>query len=369
MPTAMELNHINRQVPSWVPRPALRYLAHTETGTPIRALAREAGCHASTVLRQIRNFETRREDPLVDDALRRLGRQVLQPNDAGSPFKEAPMTAIQSNFDAAETLSETRLKQEGRRALRRLCESGAVLVVAPAMDKAVIVREEDGKDPTRIGIVEKQVAEAMALKGWICCDRPGRILRYSITGPGREALSHLLADTESADMCGFSEAQAGFDGQMTARELAGSSASRRKRYSATETPLTNLARRKDKDGQPFLPDDLVRSGERLREDFELAQMGPRITQNWDGFLTGGVAAGAAGDGHMSARQRVTGALRDLGPGLGDAALRCCCYLEGLEQIEKSMGWSARSGKIVLRIALQRLKRHYETLGESGDMIG
>ncbi len=66
---------------------------------------------------------------------------------------------------------------------------------------------------------------------------------------------------------------------------------------------------------------------------------------------------------------MTGALRELGPGLGDVALRCCCYLEGLERAEKRMGWSARSGKIVLRIALQRLKRHYEELGDAGGLIG
>jgi hypothetical protein len=67
---------------------------------------------------------------------------------------------------------------------------------------------------------------------------------------------------------------------------------------------------------------------------------------------------------------VAQALSDLGPGLSDVALRCCCFLEGLEMAEKRMGWSARSGKIVLRIALQRLKRYYgETQGGAGPMIG
>ena len=52
-------------------------------------------------------------------------------------------------------------------------------------------------------------------------------------------------------------------------------------------------------------------------------------------------------------------------------MRCCCCLEGLEAAEKRLGWSARSGKIVLRIALMRLHQHYErTLGSAaGGMIG
>ena len=71
-----------------------------------------------------------------------------------------------------------------------------------------------------------------------------------------------------------------------------------------------------------------------------------------------------------ARKRVADAMADLGPGLSDVVLRCCCYLEGLETTEKRLGWSARSGKIVLRIALMRLKRHYdETVGPGGPMIG
>ncbi|MEM1352764.1 MAG: DUF6456 domain-containing protein, partial [Pseudomonadota bacterium] len=149
----------------------------------------------------------------------------------------------------------------------------------------------------------------------------------------------------------------------------------RTRYSLAESPLTTLARRKDRDGTPFLSNSLVTAGERLREDFELAQMGPNVTQNWERFLNGAggntyVADSSANDAPSLARQRVADALHELGPGLSDVALRCCCYLEGLETAEKKLGWSARSGKIVLRIALTRLKRHYdETVGPGGPLIG
>ena len=61
-------------IPEWVPPDAYHYLSHVELGKPIRALARSAECHASTILRQIRRIETRRDDPLVDDALETLGR-------------------------------------------------------------------------------------------------------------------------------------------------------------------------------------------------------------------------------------------------------------------------------------------------------
>lgn len=61
------------RLPRWVPQGARRYLAHTEEGLSIRELARDAGCHASTVLRQVQKIETRRDDPLVDEALSQLG--------------------------------------------------------------------------------------------------------------------------------------------------------------------------------------------------------------------------------------------------------------------------------------------------------
>ena len=82
-----------KSLPTWVPKPAQVYLAHTEAGMPIRALARMVGCHASTILRQIRKVETRRDDPLVDAALRRLGARHFDTPTAGLHAESAAGSA------------------------------------------------------------------------------------------------------------------------------------------------------------------------------------------------------------------------------------------------------------------------------------
>lgn len=358
-----------RRLPGWVPQAARVYLAHTENGRAIRELAREAGCHASTVLRQVRRIETRRDDPLVDAALRRLTAQPY-----AEPRKEAK--AMTSMSPTPAPLDEATLTREALRVLRRLCESGAVLAVAAEMDKSVVVRDTGDGGNARTAVVDSAVAQAMALKDWIACDNPGRISRYRITAAGRAALSQLMAEQENR-LRGFAEAQAGFDtgrdAQAALEIIDRDPRARKGRYMLAESPLTALSRRRDKDGDPFLTEPLVAAGERLREDFELAQVGGGSVHDWDQFLAGGMPQSPAArpaKGAQAARDRLEAALRDLGPGLGDVALRCCCYLEGLETTEKRLGWSARSGKIVLRIALQRLRQHYDSTGRSGsDLIG
>ncbi|MFW2586813.1 DUF6456 domain-containing protein [Sagittula sp. SSi028] len=269
---------------------------------------------------------------------------------------------------------EATFAREARRVLRRLCEQGAVLAVAAEMEKAVVVRDSDSGGSARTAVIDVSIAQAMALKGWITCEKPARISKYRITPVGRAALSKLMADQENK-VRGFAEAQAGFDtgraAEAALEEVERDPRQRKSRYMLAESPLTVLGRRRDKDGQPFLSDELIAAGERLREDFELAQIGPRVTQNWDQFLTNGVLGikTPTEGGQTAAHERLQSALTDLGAGLGDVALRCCCYLEGLETAERQLGWSARSGKIVLRIALQRLRRHYEERGRSGgDLI-
>lgn len=369
------------ELPGWVPRGAQNYLAHTEAGVSIRAIARRSGQHASTVLRQIRKVETQRDDPLIDAALRKLSETLLRPpkkktsSKARANAKECEMSV---QCDLKTESHQEDVDRETIRILRRLCERGAVLAVATDMEKAIVVREDACGASQRTAVVDRDVAETMALKDWISAKQAGRVTRYRITQQGRAALEDALASGDGAD--GFAEDHEAFGARaanLGEKQLDDPETGQRRayRYNLSESPLTALARRRDKMGQPFLSDALVTAGERLREDFELAQMGPNVAQNWDRFLTGGgrgsfSADSGVGHGPEAARSRVADALEALGPGLGDVALRCCCFLEGLEAAEKRLGWSARSGKIVLRIALQQLRRHYEdTLGPGGGLIG
>jgi transposase-like protein len=361
--------------PDWLPKPVRLYLDHTEDGLSIRALARREGRHASTIMRQVRRYENRRDDPLLDEALSAFaGVRAAAQIDPARKETAAMSAHIRPATPAVDELA---LEREGCRILRRLAEPGAVMAIAPDMDKAVVLRDLPDGRSLRTGVVDRAVAQAFTLKDWIACRKTGRVSTYEITGAGRAALKRMI-DADDARRQGMAEAATPFGDQHRVwgeRAVMDDAGPRRVRYNMAESPIGTLGRRRDKDGKPFLEAELVEAGERLREDFELAQMGPRVAQNWDRFLTGADRGGFQPDSGMAegpspARARVAAALRDLGPGLGDVALRCCCFLEGLEVAEKRMGWAARSGKIVLRIALQRLRRHYdETYGRSGPLIG
>jgi hypothetical protein len=146
---------------------------------------------------------------------------------------------------------------------------------------------------------------------------------------------------------------------------------RRRLSTQPESPLKKLARRRDKDGQPLLENDLVAAGDRLREDFELA----KIEQIFDPGKDNSPSPGQCVSEQVlsapaSYSKRLSGALDDLGPELSEVVVRCCCHLEGIESVEKLFGWPARSGRVVLRIALIHLKRYYdEAKTPDGSLIG
>ena len=137
-----------------------------------------------------------------------------------------------------------------------------------------------------------------------------------------------------------------------------------------ESPLGWLRRRKDRNGTPLIDAQQYEAGERLRAEFERAQLTPSVTSKWDSAapsrrMRRAAPEGAAGlsDQALASRQRVLQALEAVGPELAGVLIDVCCHLLGLTDAERSRGWPQRSGKVILQIALTRLARHYGILNE------
>lgn len=129
----------------------------------------------------------------------------------------------------------------------------------------------------------------------------------------------------------------------------------------SESPLAWLARRKGRDGRAMIGPEQFIAGERLRADFTRGHMTPRVTSSWTGIGQAKGSSGGAGemtDLIIASRQRVRLALEACGPEFSGLLLDVCCFLRGLEDVERERGWPPRSAKVVLQLALDRLARHY-----------
>lgn len=135
------------------------------------------------------------------------------------------------------------------------------------------------------------------------------------------------------------------------------------RVNLAESPLSSLARLKEKDGRLWFPPSSLEAGLRLHADFTRGQLQPKLTMRYEPRLaaksTGAShAAVDLSDSAMAARLRVSRAVEALGPDLSGVALDVCCFEKGLEVVERERQWPARSAKLMLRTALLALERHY-----------
>jgi hypothetical protein len=221
-------------------------------------------------------------------------------------------------------IAEAQVQQEARRVLRRLCVARAFLFARG--DVFVVGRSATGRVSVSAAMVQ-----AFLARHWIMPDGAGR---YVIAEAGRALVARSDGD---------------FAGQH--REMVGDTV----RINTCESPLARLKARGLVDATQFA------AGERLRRDFTMAQLTPRMGVNWDApVVSGSRGAGADSitDIAMAARQRLNKALAAAGPGLSDLAFDVCCDLKPLETVENARGWARRSARVVLGLALDRLASHY-----------
>jgi hypothetical protein len=109
-----------------------------------------------------------------------------------------------------------------------------------------------------------------------------------------------------------------------------------------------------------LDDRLFDAGERLRTDYERAQLSPGVTMRWEPVRIRGIGGAALSrtERQVAARQRFDGAIRAAGKGLEDILWRVVCACETVPVAEKALQWPSRSGKLVLRLALDRVADFY-----------
>ncbi len=124
--------------------------------------------------------------------------------------------------------------------------------------------------------------------------------------------------------------------------------------------LKRLSALRGADGRPWLAAEEQAAAQRLRADWEAGQIGlvrgadwsaPPRSQNTRGPGSAAENAMAAG---CDARARVERSLGALAPALRRVVERVCLQEEGLEALERSEGWPARSGKIALKLGLAQL---------------
>ena len=150
--------------------------------------------------------------------------------------------------------------------------------------------------------------------------------------------------------------------QLVERELTPVGPSRRAAQPGGRSVTVNLAESPLSwlHSRGHLTDRQFDAGERLRADWERAQLAPGITMRWDvvRVRSTGDRGLTASERQIAAKARFDAAVAAAGPGLADVLWRVVCAGETLPDAEKALAWPVRSGKLVLSLALDRVAEFY-----------
>ncbi|MFT6490658.1 MAG: hypothetical protein ACJAXQ_001441 [Parvibaculaceae bacterium] len=248
------------------------------------------------------------------------------------------------------------LTREAKRIFRRLAEPGTYLSPLGEKKYGLFVPRNRGRKP--VMKVEESLVDAFCQKDWL------KVYLPTDEFQAPQAESYQLSEVGLAWWRRQAAEVGAMPFQRQHQDIA-SVAGGKGRVNHGESPLAWLHHRKGKDGKAFLSDAEFDAGEQFRIDFTKAQLGPSLTANWEAQARGRTKRASAGGlaldathTALMARKRFDQAKDAVGPGLQDILVDVCCHLQRLEGVEKTMCWPQRSGKVVLKIALDRLAHHY-----------
>lgn len=230
--------------------------------------------------------------------------------------------------------TEAEIAREGRRVLRKLLPGGRL--VRDAQGRYTLVSQ--GKRTGRMH-VDADIVSAFRQRGWLVEDQGA----FSLAAAGASWLAR--AGERFVDQHQVLRTR-------LVREPDGSE--RHVVCNIAESPVTWMRHRGAITGMQ------CEAGEKLRRDFTIARLSPRLGIDWSMPLTGSRARAETllPDAVLAAKQRFARAMRAVGPDLSDLLYDVCCDLRGLEDSEKARGWPKASACVVLKLALDRLAAHY-----------
>ncbi|WP_372425784.1 DUF6456 domain-containing protein [Salinarimonas chemoclinalis] len=286
-----------------------------------------------------------------------------EPGASGSSTaRRARATAAQREAGAGST----RLARGAVRLLEALAAPEASGLPDPIDGARVLVRGAADRRGVSLsaGAFARADADRLVAADLARWSRAGRAHRLQATEAGR---ARLRREADPAQPFAAQHRA----GAVAARPDPSDGTPRRVAINNAESPLAWLASRRNRDGTPFLSPQAVEAGERLRRDITMAGIMPGVTVDWSRFGGGGSGRGRAPgerqtmtEALVAARQRLAGAADALGGEDLDLLVDVCGFLKGLATIERERGWPARSAKMLVARALDRLARHYGLAAEA-----
>jgi hypothetical protein len=239
----------------------------------------------------------------------------------------------------SQGICEQEAVREGRRILRKLAEEGGHLALSDEGDFVLV----SSVLPGSVRVAAAMVRE-FRRRDWLAPHAPQTFI-LSDAGLGwvrrQQAVHEPFAAQHQLRVERLMKGEDGVERPVTVNE--------------GESPLGWLKRRGIIDAAE------LEAGERLRRDFTLAQLSPRMAVDLAAPKVDSTRAlhdVPLADTVLAAKQRFSRAMSAAGPVLSDLLFDVCCHLIGLEAAESERAWPRRTAKVVLQIGLDRLAAHY-----------